>query len=168
MPIMSLTRMSERERKRAATRPPAASLAHTNEKARAIHSLAFSPDPARLAALVGPGALVWTLPGATTTPVPADRTIATHTPVPADRTIVTTTPVSKDISPVPEDIIEAPVRWDSPVLDLRDLEWSPDGRALLARAGDLAVSSCVPSGLHTARRTGPVCPRSRFCRFPRA
>ena len=104
-----------------------------------IHSLAFSPDPARLAALVGPGALVWTLPGATTTPVPADRTIATHTPVPADRTIVTTTPVSKDISPVPEDIIEAPVRWDSPVLDLRDLEWSPDGRALLARAGDLAV-----------------------------
>jgi WD40 repeat protein len=92
-----------------------------------IHSLAFSPDPARLAALVGPGALVWTLPGAITTPVPADRTIATHTPV------------SKDISHVPEDIIEQPVRWDSPVLDLRDLEWSPDGRALLARAGDLAV-----------------------------
>jgi WD40 repeat protein len=88
-----------------------------------VRSLAFNADTTRLAALVRTGALVWAFPGA---PVPAD---SSKNPVPLDS--------SKE--PVLEDIPTEAARWDSPVFDLRDLEWSPDGRALLARAGDLAV-----------------------------
>ncbi len=94
-----------------------------------VRSLAFNPDNTRLGALVSAGALVWALP------VPADSTV----------------------TPVPEDISNQHVRWDSPVLDLRDLEWSPDGRAVLARAGDLAVVLRPDAPARLLRgHTGPV------------
>ncbi|MBL9103683.1 MAG: protein kinase [Myxococcales bacterium] len=87
-----------------------------------VLGLDFSPDGARLAALRDEpgGPYVWTLPPA---PVPAASPPLTA-PAPSD---------SRTAG------LSAPVRWDSPVADLRDLAWSPDGAALLARSGAVAV-----------------------------
>ena len=87
-----------------------------------VRALAFSPDGTRLAATLDDAAWVWTLP---------------DTPVLEDSSTPRPSPLQGAGRPVPADI--QPVRWDSPAADLRDLEWAPDGQALLARAGDLAV-----------------------------
>ena len=80
----------------------------------AVYALAFAADHVSLAAArAGDGVQVWTLPA---------------------RTKV----ADSDDPPVPRDRLTPSVRWDSPAIDLRDLEWHPRGTALLARAGDLA------------------------------
>jgi len=92
-----------------ATNNPQRALALRLADDQPVRALAFSHDNLRLAAVVDAGAALWTLPR------------------------------SRPDSSVPEDSSTTPVRWDSPGLDLRDLEWSPDGEALLARAGEFAV-----------------------------
>ncbi len=142
-----------------------------------IQALAFSPDTGRLAALVGTGALVWTLspkavskdsPAAHKLAVPGDSSFedvpndspsARKPAVPGDSSseaVPNDSPSARKPA-VPGDIFSPPVQWDSPVLDLRDLEWSPDGRALLARAGDLAIVLRADAAPLLLRgHTGPV------------
>ena len=135
-----------------ATNAPHTPIALHPGDGRPAHTLAFSPDSRQLAALrlADPGPLVWPLSTIsspvppTTSPVPA-----ISSPVPTIITPVppTTSPIPAISSPVPPTTSPVPTTtspvstttWQSPLPDLRDLEWSPRSDALLARSGALAV-----------------------------